>query len=32
MGPAAYEEVAKALEGAIPAIIAYLDATTGTRG
>lgn len=26
MGPAAYEEVAKVLEAAIPAIIAYIDA------
>jgi protein-tyrosine-phosphatase len=28
MGPAAYEEVAKVLETAIPAIIAYVDSTT----
>jgi hypothetical protein len=27
MGPAAYEEVAKVLETAIPSIIAYLDST-----
>ena len=27
MGPAAYEEVAKVLEAAIPAIIAYVDST-----
>jgi protein-tyrosine-phosphatase len=30
MGPAAYEEVAKVLDAAIPAIIAYVD-TTGVR-
>jgi protein-tyrosine-phosphatase len=28
MGPAAYEEVAKVLETAIPAIIAYVDSTS----
>ena len=27
MGPAAYEEVAKVLEAAVPAIIAYVDST-----
>lgn len=29
MGPAAYEEVAKVLEAAIPAIIAYVDSVSG---
>ncbi len=29
MGPAAYEEVAKVLEAAIPAIIAYIDSLDG---
>lgn len=31
MGPAAYEEVAKVLDAAIPAILAYVDSVGGKR-